>query len=106
MEFKIDTKDSFSIIMPLTARVDAKMADEIARQCENLRQNGSNNYIIDMQNATEADAAAMQSLVALHEQIYGNEESIVFTGINPGFWAALKETETDLLLNIAPKMIE
>ena len=42
----------------------------------------------------------------MHEEFYGNEESLVFTGISGKILAALKQNETDLLINIAPSMIE
>ena len=106
MEFKIDTKDAFSIIVPLATTIDAKLADAIAAECRILRQNGSNCYIIDMQNLDTAPAEAIKKLVMLHEYIYSQGGSLVFTGITTAFNAILKETETSLLLNIAPTMIE
>ncbi|MBC7553586.1 MAG: STAS domain-containing protein [Taibaiella sp.] len=106
MEFKIDTKDNFTLIVPVSTHINAIMAEELGELCEKYTQNGSNNFIIDMLNATSADSSALPGLLGLHETCYANEQSLVFTGITPGFWAVLKENEADLLLNIAPKMIE
>ncbi len=106
MEFKIDTKDTFTIITPVSTTIDANLAEELDNQCEALRQNGSYNFIVDMQFATEADSEAIDTLVALHEKTYGCNESIVFTGIKSKVMAALKVNELDLQLNVAPKMRE
>jgi anti-anti-sigma regulatory factor len=106
MDFKIDTKDSFAIITPLASKLDANLAETLIGKCAETRLNGSNNLIISLQDVTDADASAFGPLVALHEESYSNGQSLVFTEIQAGVWATLKENETDLLLNIAPKMAE
>ena len=106
MDFKIDTKDTFSVITPLSDNLDANVAELLSAYCIQTRLNGSNNLIIDLQNIHTATNEAIELLVTLHESSYSNDNSLVFTGIQPGMWTALKNTESDLLLNIAPKMIE
>ena len=106
MEFKIDTKDAFTVIIPSTRALDAKLAEEIVSKCEETRLNGSNNLIIDLQHVTEANSDAIEKMVELHENSYSSDQSLVFTGIGTNLMASLKASETDLLLNIAPKMIE
>ncbi len=106
MDFKIDTKDSFAIITPLASRLDANLAEKLTDKCAETRLNGSNNLIISLQDVADADASAFAALVTLHEESYSNSQSLVFTEIQPNVWATLKENETDLLLNIAPKMAE
>ena len=106
MEFKIDTKDNFTIIMPTTDRISAKMADEISETCKKARQSGSKNFIIDLQHCLKIDQTAIKSLVILHEEMYSMDQSLVYTRMNKQVIDAIKEDETDLLLNIAPEMNE
>ena len=106
MEFKIDTKDTFSTITPVTEEISAKMTDELGQQLEKMRQSGSCNFIIDLQHCTSIDETAIDQLLTLHEESYSQEQSLVFTGINERVMTVLKKSETDLLINIAPKMIE
>jgi anti-anti-sigma regulatory factor len=106
MDFKIDTKDTFTVIIPQSGVFNAKLADEIASKCEEARQNGSKNYIIDLQHINEAEDDAAAGLITLHEQCYSSDESLVFTGMTPEVMSVLKNEEADLLLNLAPKMIE
>lgn len=106
MEFKIDTKETFSTITPLNGTISAILTGAIGEKCGNLRQSGSKNFIVDLQHCTEIEENGGEALVAMHEEFYGNEESLVFTGVSGKVLASLKKNETDLLINIAPSMIE
>ena len=106
MEFKIDTKDTFSIITPVVDRISAKLTGELGKKCAEMRQSGSTNFIIDLQHCMEIDPSAIQELVLLHEESYSIGQSLVFTGLNEKVIQELKKGETDLLINIAPKMQE
>ncbi len=106
MDFKIDTKDSFTTIMPLETEISAKMTGELVLKMEEMRQSGSKNFIIDFQQCLEIDENVLPDLIAMHEDSYGREQSLVFTGIKEKVLAILKKDESDLLLNIAPTIIE
>jgi anti-anti-sigma regulatory factor len=106
MDFKIDTKDAFTVIAPTATLLNANLAQNIAAQCEIVRQNGSGNYIIDLASVQQVDAEALTSLIALHEQLYSAGQSLVFTGLQAAVWAAVREQGADFQLNIAPQMIE
>lgn len=106
MEFKIDTKDNFTIIMPTVDRISAKMADKIAETCKKMTQSGSKNFIIDLHKCLEIDQEAIKGMVALHEELYGMEQSLVYTQLTKQVMNTIKKDETDLLLNIAPEMKE
>ena len=106
MEFKIDTKDTFTTIMPLEKEINAKLTGELQVQVEKMRQSGSNNFIVNLQQCTEIDLSALLGLIGLHEESYGLAQSLVFTGMNDIIIAFLKKEETDLLINLAPTMKE
>jgi anti-anti-sigma regulatory factor len=106
MEFKIDTKDTFSTIMPVIDRISANLTDELRQKCAEMRQSGSGNIIIDLQHCIDIDADVIAELVQLHEESYAEERSLVYTGITAKVLTALKKDETDLLINLAPRMDE
>lgn len=106
MEFKIDTKSTFSVITPIAANLDANLTGLLTEECQKLQQNGSNNFIVDLQHCIKAEQSAINELVKMHEGFYSAEQSLVFTGMNDAIITALKKDEMDLLLNIAPKMEE
>lgn len=105
MDFKIDTKDTFTVITPTYTTINAKLADDLAVKCEEIRQNGSKNFIIDLQHATSLDKDGIEAFITLHEECYSSEESLVLTGINPELIKTLSDEEHDAL-NITPRMIE
>ncbi len=106
MEFKIDTKDSFTIIMPVNNRIDAKLTGALREKYAELAQKGASNFIIDLKDCVEMDGNCIEDLVTLHEECYANEQSLVYTGINKQGITVLKENETDMLINLAPTMKE
>ncbi len=106
MEFKIDTKPTYSIITPIDAHIDANMTAALSQKCDELAKSGSTNYIIDLQHCTVADNTAFDDLVQMHENCYNNSQSLVFTGLQDGVLQQLQAQELDMVLNVAPKMIE
>jgi anti-anti-sigma regulatory factor len=106
MDFKIDTRDTFAVITPETETITANLTDELQITFDKMRQSGSQNFIVDFQHCKTIDPEAIENLVAMHEQIYAMGKSLVFTGITGKVMVALKENETDELINVAPKMIE
>jgi anti-anti-sigma regulatory factor len=106
MDFKIDTKDFFTTIMPLKVEKRANLAGELREQLEKMRQTGSKNFIINLQECNELPEDIAGGFLNLHEEVYAMEHSLVFTGISKEGIAILKENETDLLINLAPSMAE
>jgi anti-anti-sigma regulatory factor len=106
MEFKIDTKDTFSTIMPVFDTINAKLTGELRQKCEEMRQSGSKNFIVDLQKCLEIDTSAIKDLISLHEECYSADQSLVFTGMNDKVMHGLKKDQADLLMNIAPRMEE
>ncbi len=106
MEFKIDTKDTFTVIIPQSGSINANLTGALLQKCEEMRQSGSKNYIIDLRNCTTIENDAIESLVGMHEELYSAEQSIVFTGISDSILEVLRKEEVHYIINIAPKMQE
>jgi len=106
MEFKIDTKKNYTLITPVANVIDANLAVAISEKCRELTENGSNNYIIDLQHGADADTASFGELLSLHEFCYSNGQSLVFVGITEPVLQKMKPEEVHLSLNIAPTLVE
>lgn len=106
MEFKIDTKQTYVHITPISNELDANLTAALAEKCKELTENGSQNYIIDLHNCLEADIASFPQLEEMHNNSYENSRSLVFTGINEEILTAIKGQNTDNIINIAPTVIE
>lgn len=106
MQFKIDTKDSYTLITLSENVLNVKLAEILTRECINIRQNGRANIIIDLSSVSTIETDAIDQMLVMHEESYSNDDSLVFTGIHPSLLAGFKEKEADMILNIAPKLIE
>jgi anti-anti-sigma regulatory factor len=106
MDFKIDTRATYSIILLPNQPFDAIMAGKLLNTIRRLRQDGSENFILDFQLVHKLEYSAIEPLLMLHEQSYGSESSLVLTGLQSEVWDTLQEDDTDLHLNIAPTMQE
>lgn len=106
MEFKIDTKEAFSIIMPVVDKISANLTGELYEKWDKMRQSGSKNFIIDLQHCISIDEKSVDTFALMHENSYSNDSSLVFTGVSKEVMSVLKMEEKDLLLNIAPRMDE
>ena len=106
MEFKIDTNSSYILITPISNHLDAILTASLRQKCRELTENGSQNFIIDLHNCLDADIKALVALAEMHEDCYSNEQSLVFTNIQPDVLQALKNQEIASVINIAPTPIE
>jgi len=106
MEFKIDTKDAFTTIMPAKSAISAKLTDELALKMKEMRQSGSANFVIDLRECDTIDEGGIGGLAAIHEDSYGAGQSLVLTGICSAVMATLKQNGGADMLNIAPTMVE
>ena len=106
MEFKIDTKATYVIIMPMQQAIDAILADKLVQKVEELRQSGSNNFIVDLSLGAEIDAGAMERLLKLHVMCYEAGQSLVFGCVGEGLRRQVLALDEDRVLQLAPTLIE
>lgn len=106
MEFKIDTNDTYSLILPMATALDASMAASLRAKCLDLAEEGSQNFIVDLSNGQNADDAALEVLVSFHEECYEEGRSLIFTGVVDGLLQRMKQARVHLTLNVTPTMDE
>jgi anti-anti-sigma regulatory factor len=106
MEFKIDTKPSYTIITPVANVIDANLTGALAQKRQDLSESGGINLIVDLHNCLEAHPEGISALTDLHETSYSEGSSLVFTGLQDEVLDLMKQQGIDSLINIAPTMIE
>lgn len=106
MDFKIDTKENYSIIRLPQTVLDANMAEELAAACRQLSQNGSLNYIVDLALVPAASSDSLDALSALHEACYGQDQSLAFTQYNEAVLETFRVAGAQDVLNLAPTLQE
>lgn len=106
MEFKIDTKDIYTLITPVSSTIDANLTGALGQKRAELGQSVSPNLIIDLSNCESADASAYDGLIRLHTDCYSEGHSLVFTGLTEPVLDDFKKNNIDTALNITPTLIE
>lgn len=106
MEFKIDTKSTYTNIKPPEAPIDAIMTENIRQKWYELVDDGCQNLILDLENSTSADENGIAGLLKLHEDCYSNGRSFVIVSLAGLAARQVKESEKAAALNIAPTQAE
>jgi anti-anti-sigma factor len=106
MEFKIDTKPTYTVITPETGDLSVKLAEEIRQKVKEATETNSHNFVIDLEHIENMDMASGNELLELHNELYNNGCSLVFTSINDSILNTMKKGQYHLSLNLAPTMIE
>lgn len=106
MEFKFDTKNTYTVITPLADVLDVNLTANLLSEITVFNSEGANNFIIDMQSCTTADNTSLMNLAELHDWCYENGRSLVFTGLQPDVMHLIQQNDMTETLNIAPTMIE
>jgi len=100
MQYKINTKENFDIIVPQMAQFVSIMAEELIQLCSELQKNDKS-AIIDFSDVLSIDNAMVSTLINLHTDFYEHNLSCAFCHLNQDL-RPLFSAE----LNIVPTQIE
>ena len=106
MEFKIDTKDNYTILSPDATRLDVNLTDALRQKWEELTKSGRKNLIVDFYSLKTIEESALESLARLHETVYAQNQSLVFCRMNSDCLSFFKAKDLELVLNFAPTFEE
>ena len=102
MEFKFDTKTTYTIITPVADVLDVNLTENLEQKITTYNVEGGNNFVIDLQNCTSADNKSFDKIAALHGWCYENARSLVFTGVCSAIMSDFQQYDMTESLNIAP----
>lgn len=106
MEFKIDTKAIYTLITPQSEVLNEIMAEALCHKVKELFKDGSRNFIINLASCNSAKMDSGTALLELHQLIYNNEGSLVFTELQDPVMQSMKKEQLHLSLNITPTFLE
>jgi anti-anti-sigma regulatory factor len=98
MNFKIDTKEKFTVFTPDTADFPANITEDI-KLC---LQKEVRNAILNLKNVTNISERDAENLGQLHRQFYDNNSSFVICEVNTEIEKQLEEADILDYLNITP----
>ena len=102
MNFKIDTKEKFTIITPLRTHLSDNLTAELNQTATNCLQSDIKNVVLNMKEVVSLDEAAATNLMSLQQSFYENNNSFVICEIQPPIQEKLQQMELFDQMNITP----
>jgi len=102
MQVKIDTREKFTVITPVTDVLSDNLTAEIFSVVADQLQNPIKNVVLNLKNVVTVDDIAAERLVKLQQQFYESSASFVICEIQISLEAKLEELELLDLMNITP----
>jgi anti-anti-sigma factor len=102
MNFKIDTKEKFTVITPLQFHLSDNLTAELNQTATNCLQTDIKNVVLNMKEVVSLDEAAATNLMALQQSFYESNTSFVICEMQPAVSAKLEEMELLEMMNITP----
>ncbi len=102
MNFKIDTKQKFTIITPQTEHFDANIAEALWEAATLGIDKERGNVIVNLQQVLHSDAAAMNDLASLQQHFHSVKKSFVICNVQAPITEMMRIEDLEETLNITP----
>jgi len=102
MNFKIDTKEKFTVITLETDCLDANIAGELWKTATMRLAEPPRNTIVNLRNIQQLDADAVNDLARLQQHFYENEASFVICEVPKSLLPLFESEDLPDVLNITP----
>ncbi|MFN4007094.1 MAG: STAS domain-containing protein [Chitinophagaceae bacterium] len=102
MNVKIDTKEKFTVLTPISPLLNDNLAAEIVALSQNCLQSSTKNVIVNFENIKALEVNAAVTLVALQNKFYENSASFVFCHFNKDVEAGFEQAELLEIINYTP----
>lgn len=102
MEVKIDTKEKFTVVTPISRELSDNIAANLAETCLGILKLPTKNLVLNLENVTGISVIAAEKLSALQQKFYENSASFVICCMQPTVEEQFEKFELIDLLNITP----
>src|SRR5690348_16995585 len=102
MNFKIDTKEKFTVITPEMDSLDANLAGELWKTATMHLSEPPRNVIVNLRYVKRVDPDAVNDLVRLQQHFYDNEASFVLCEVTKELMPQFESEDLPDVLNITP----
>jgi len=105
MNFKIDTREKFTIITPVSDFSSDNLTAEFKELANSYLQHKTN-LVINLKNVADIKETLINHLAALQNEFYEQHISFVICEVQPSVFALIKSLELDDVMNITPTETE
>ena len=102
MNFKIDTKEKFTVITPMSETLSDNLTAELIQTATNYLQKDIKNMVLNLGQVQFIDEDAATHLVKLEQTFYENNASFVICEIQPKVTEQFEKFDLLELINITP----
>ena len=102
MNFKIDTKEKFTVITPLNEKFSDKLTEELIQIATEKLKKDIKNVVVNLKNVFSINESAATHLVKLEQTFYENNASFVICELQPSVETEFDKDELLELINITP----
>src|SRR5205809_5262097 len=105
MNFKIDTREKFTMITPDSDFSSDNLTAEF-KELVQLRMQHKTNLVINLKNVAKVNEQIIEEIAALQQRFYEQNISFVICEIQPAVQALIEKLELDDLINVTPTETE
>lgn len=105
MNFKIDTREKFTMITPASDFSSDNLTAEFKKLALSLLQHKTN-IVISLKNVAHIEENVINELAALQQQFYAQKVSFVICELQLPAQALINQMDLDDVMNIAPTETE
>jgi anti-anti-sigma factor len=102
MNFKIDTKEKFTVITPLSENLSDKLTEELVQIATEQLKKDTRNVVVNLKNVFSLNESAATLFIKLEQTFYENNASFVICELQPSVETELEKNELLDALNITP----
>jgi len=102
MEVKIDTKEKFTVVTPVTPILSANIAANLAKTCSEFLEKEVRNIVMNLEPVTEIETEAAKTLAMLQQSFYENSSSFVLCNLKEPLELVFEQEELLDFMNITP----
>ena len=101
MNFKIDTREKFTMITPVSDFSSDNLTAEFKELVHSYLQHKTN-IVISLKNVVKLEEQTVEMMAALQEQFYEQNISFVVCEVQLPVQAVINELDLDGVMNVAP----
>jgi anti-anti-sigma factor len=102
MNFKIDTKEKFTVITPINENLSDKLTEELVQIATEQLKKDIRNVVVNLKNVFSLNESAATLFIKLEQTFYENNASFVICELQPLLETELEKNELLDALNITP----
>jgi anti-anti-sigma factor len=102
MQFKIDTKEKFTVLLPQDSIINDNMAEEFAATIYKYLEKPASNIILNLKNVESIQNTIAENIAAIQQKFYEQNTSFVICEINKSIETAFDKLELLDFLNVTP----